>query len=103
VSNFPTVGVASVHAAISMLQGAFPDVHFATDELIAEGDTVVQRYTMRGTNKGSLMGLPPTGRTVTRTGINILRFHDGKCIEHRNEVDQRGLLHQLNSRTSGSV
>jgi len=95
VSGFPTVGVESVLAAISMFRGAFPDVHFATDELIAEGDAVVQRYTMRGTSEGSLMGLPPTGRPVTMTGINILRFRDGKCIEHRNEVDQLGLLQQL--------
>jgi predicted ester cyclase len=95
VPDFPTVGVASVLAAVAMFRGAFPDVHFTTDELIAEGDTVVQHYTMRGTSEGPLMGMRPTGRPVTMTGINILRFRDGKCVEHRNEVDGLGLMRQL--------
>jgi predicted ester cyclase len=95
IPDFPTVGVESVLAAVAMFRGAFPDVHFTTDELIAEGDSVVQRYTMRGTSEGPLMGLPPTGKLVTMTGINILRFRDGKCIEHRNEVDGLGLMQQL--------
>ena len=103
IPDFPTVGVASVLAAVAMFRGAFPDVQFTTDELIAEGDTVVQRYTMRGTSEGPLMGLPPTGRSVTMTGINILRFRDGKCVEHRNEVDGLGLMQQLGAAPTRSL
>src|SRR5437870_860130 len=74
---------------------AFPDAHFTTEDLIAEGDTVAVRRTFRGTQTGSLMGIPPTGRQVTITETAFVRVADGKFVEAWNNDDDLGLLQQL--------
>jgi predicted ester cyclase len=79
----------------SMFHAAFPDLHFTIEDLIAEGDTVVVRQTYRGTHKGDLMGISPTGKQVTITSIDIGRFADGKLVEHWGATDSLGLLQQL--------
>jgi predicted ester cyclase len=79
----------------SMFHAAFPDLHFTIEDLIAEGDTVVVRQTYRGTHKGDLMGITPTGKQVTITSIDIGRFADGKLVEHWGATDSLGLLQQL--------
>jgi predicted ester cyclase len=61
----------------------------------AEEDTVVYRFTARGTHKGPFMGVPPTGRRVRVVGIGIDRFRDGKMIERWVQYDSAGLLQQL--------
>ena len=66
---------------LSMLLTAFPDVHVTIEDLIGEGDRVVIRYTYRGTHKGDLMGIPPTGKQVAVTGIEIMRVANGKILE----------------------
>jgi predicted ester cyclase len=74
---------------------AFPDAHFTSEELIAEGDTVAVRRTFRGTHTGSFMGIPPTGKQVTTTVMTINRFAYGKIVEVWNNTDDLDLLHQL--------
>lgn len=74
---------------------AFPDAHFTTEELIAEGDTVAVRRTFRGKHTGSFMGIPPTGKQVTTTVMTINRFAGGKIVEVWNNTDELGLLQQL--------
>lgn len=80
---------------ITTLREAFPDLHFTIDDLIAAGDTVVMRLTARGTHQGRFMGIAPTGKPVTVTGIDIARFADGKIVEHWGEMDTLVLLRQL--------
>jgi predicted ester cyclase len=53
---------------------AFPDLHFAVEDLLAEGDKVVARLTMRATHQGSFMGIPSTGEQATWTGIEVSRI-----------------------------
>jgi predicted ester cyclase len=60
---------------------AFPDLQFTVEDLTAEGETVVVRHTARGTHQAVLMGIPPTGKQVTLSGIAILRFTNGICVE----------------------
>jgi steroid delta-isomerase-like uncharacterized protein len=74
---------------------AFPDAQFTTEDVLAEGDTVAVRRTFRGTHRGSLMGLPPTGRRVTISEMAMLRVADGKFVEAWNTIDELGLLRQL--------
>ena len=74
---------------------AFPDLHFTVEDLIAEGDKVVARLTVRGTQQGAFMGIPPTGKHVTVTGIDINRLAGGKSVEHWLNMDTLGLLQQL--------
>ena len=79
----------------SMYLDAFSDAQVTLDDLIAEGDRVAARFTVRGTHKGPFMGLPPTGKPFTLTAIDILRIVDGKIVEHWGEADTLGLLQQL--------
>ncbi len=80
---------------VSMYFTAFPDLRFTIEDMIAEGDTVVARQTARGTHQGELMGIPPTGKQVSTTGINILRFANGKGVEEWFNGDDLGLMQQL--------
>jgi steroid delta-isomerase-like uncharacterized protein len=74
---------------------AFPDINFTVEDLIAEGDKVIVRWSYRGTHQGESMGIPATGKQVTVTGMNIARFADGKIIEDWGNWDALGLLQQL--------
>jgi len=75
-----------------MYLAAFPDLHFTFEDLIAEGDKVVVRWTSRGTQQGELMGIPPTGKQFSATGIEIYRLEGGKIVEHWLESDNLGML-----------
>jgi steroid delta-isomerase-like uncharacterized protein len=88
-------GPESVRTVAAMLRTAFPDLHFTIEELIAEGDLVAGRLTMRGTHDGPLMGMPPTGRQVRQAHMHFVRFRDGKAIEHWGVRDDVGLMKQL--------
>jgi steroid delta-isomerase-like uncharacterized protein len=76
-------------------RAAFPDRRFVVEEMIAEGDKVSARFTMRGTHKGELRSIAPRGREVTMTGIDMIRLEEGKMVEDRVEVDQLGMMRQL--------
>jgi steroid delta-isomerase-like uncharacterized protein len=81
--------------AAQLYRAAFPDLHFTVEDVIAVGDQVVVRWTSRGTHLGDLLGIPPTGKVATATGITILRVTDGKLAELWQDWDRLGLLQQL--------
>jgi steroid delta-isomerase-like uncharacterized protein len=78
-----------------MFRAAFPDLHFAIEDQIAEGDKVVTRYTFSGTQQGPLMGIPATGKHVSITGISIYRVVNGKMQAAWIEYDMLGLMQQI--------
>ena len=79
-----------------MTVAAMPDYQVTIEDLIAEGDKVVARFTMTGTHTGAeFLGLPPSGRKINVTGISIFRVADGKIVEHLANEDALGLLQQL--------
>jgi len=80
---------------VTMYRNAFPDIHFTIEDEIAQGDKVVIRWTCRGTHQGELMGISPTGKQCTVTGITINRFSGGKIQESWNSWDALGMLQQL--------
>ena len=80
---------------VEMLLASFPDIYLDIEDLIAEGDKVVVRYTVRGTHRGSFMELPPSGKQFSFTGIGIQRIVDGKFVERWEQADTLGLLQQL--------
>ena len=88
-------GPESLRMVITMLRAAFPDLRFAIEELIAEGDIVAGRLTMNGTHQGALMGMPPTGRAVRQNHMHFARLLDGKAIEHWGVRDDVGMMRQL--------
>ena len=66
---------------VSGLRAAFPDIQFTTEELIAEGDKIAQRWSFTGTQKGEWMGAPPSGEKTTMRGISVVRIAKGKIAE----------------------
>jgi len=74
---------------------AFPDWHGTVDDIIAEGDKVVNRWTGHGTHLVELMGIPATGKPVTLTGITIFRIAGNKIVEEWTQMDQMSLMQQL--------
>ena len=74
-------GVEGAEYVVSTMHGAHPDIRFAIDHLVAEGDLVVARWTLRGTNTGPMLGQPPTGRRVELSAIVIFRIADGMITE----------------------
>lgn len=92
---FPSGRAGFLQFAAS-LKGAFPDLHVTVEDLIAEGDRVAARVTVRGTHQGTLLGrLPATGKAATWPGIDIFRIADGKIAERWNCRDLVSLLEQL--------
>jgi predicted SnoaL-like aldol condensation-catalyzing enzyme len=78
----PARGPESLKAAVTWLSAAFPDVHMAIDDILAEGNKVVLQTTMSGTHHGSFMGIAPTGRRIAQRQVHFLRIADGKAAEH---------------------
>jgi steroid delta-isomerase-like uncharacterized protein len=74
---------------------AFPNLHINVDAVVAEGDTVVARWTMRGTHEGAWAGVPPTGKHISFSGVNFFRITGGKITEIWNFRDDLGLREQL--------
>jgi predicted ester cyclase len=88
-------GPESMRGLATMLRTAFPDLHFTIEDLVAEGDTVAGRLTMSGTHEGPLMRIAPTGRSVRQDHMHIVRFRDGKAIEHWGVRDDLSMMQQL--------
>lgn len=80
---------------ITTYRSAFPDLHFTIDEQIAEGNTVVTRWTAHGTHNGELAGIPATGKRTTVVGLGVDRIENGKIVESWGLFDQFGMLQQL--------
>ena len=91
----PIHGLDGFKQFATMYRTAFPDLHIPMEDMIAEADKVVTRWTARGTHKGDLMCIPPTGKQATITGILIGRFESGKFVEGWIEFDALGMMQQL--------
>jgi predicted ester cyclase len=88
-------GLESHKTIVALFRSSFPDMHWTVEDVVAEGDRVVARTTMRGTHRGEFFGLAPTGRPVVYPGIHVLRLADGKVAEHWGSNDDLGLMRQL--------
>lgn len=88
-------GIDAAREFIDTYRKAFPDLRFTIEEQIAEGDKVVTRWKARGTHRGELMGIRPTEKAVSVSGITIDRITDGKIAESIGSWDALGLMQQL--------
>jgi steroid delta-isomerase-like uncharacterized protein len=81
---------------VTRLAAAFPDLEITVKDMIAEGDKVVARVTVRASHKGTFMGsILPTGKEVTFHGIDIFQINNGKIVGRWNQRDLLGLMQQL--------
>ena len=94
-------GRESLGRGVADLRRSFPDLRFWIEGQSTEGDEVVTRWEMRGTDRGGVLWYPPTGKEATFTGTYADRFSDGWLVEHRAESDTSGLLRQLGLPVSG--
>lgn len=77
------------------MREAFPDLAMDVDDLIAEGDRVFVRATMKGTHRGAFMGIPATGSNVEVPLADFFRIRDGKVAEHWGITDTEAMMRQL--------
>lgn len=89
-----TQGVEGVKQRVAMLRAAF-NPQFTLEDVLAEGDKVVVRWSNRGTHLADFFGVPATGRTVVVSGIDIHQLRDGKMSEHWDVVDIFGVMMQI--------
>ena len=94
-SSTETHGTDGYKHFFAALRGAFPDIQFTIEDQVAEGSTVVARWSARGTHLGAFAGLPPTGKQAATTGTTIYRIVGGKVAECWTHLDELGLLRQL--------
>lgn len=94
---------AGLHGFLDMMRGAFPDFSMRIEDLIAEGDRVVARTTTSGTHEGEFMGIAPSGKRIQVQGIDIVRFADGKAVEHWGVTDQASMMEQLGVAPAAAV
>jgi steroid delta-isomerase-like uncharacterized protein len=80
---------------LGMMRTAFPDIHWVVEEMVAEGDKVVTRFTWTGTHRSTFLGVPATGRGVTVKGVVIDQLAGGKMNESRLLMDSLGMMQQL--------
>ena len=88
-------GVDGLLEMVAPIRGALPDLSVTVDHQFAAGDFVASRFTVRGTHKGELLGLAPTGEAVAMSGITVSRCEDGRIAEEWELVDMAGLLRQI--------
>ena len=88
-------GPQSEKRRVSVYRTAFPDLRFTIEDVIAEGETVMARYSARGTHKGDLNGIAPTGKQIHVTGVSVTRFANGRIAEGWANWDALGLMQQL--------
>jgi steroid delta-isomerase-like uncharacterized protein len=95
--NDPTFGAGreAFRAQWRKWRAAFPDLHFAVEDLVAEGDKVVTRWTLTGTHQGEFLGIAPTGRAVSVAGMSLDRIAGDQIAEGFDAWDELGLHRQL--------
>jgi steroid delta-isomerase-like uncharacterized protein len=88
-------GREGLKEVIAMMRATFPDIHWVTEETIEEGEKVVSRFTWTGTHRGTFLGIPATGRSVSVKGVVIDRIVGGRMTDSRILMDSLVMMYQL--------
>jgi steroid delta-isomerase-like uncharacterized protein len=89
------IGVEGVKQSVQFLHTVFSDISAEPNEIVAEGDKVVLRWTVRGKQQGEFMGIPPTGKIVELQGINIYHITDTKIRANYEQTNILQVVQQL--------
>lgn len=99
INHDPTPGISAdrdgVKQYLAQLTTVFPDLHATIDQMIAAGDMVVIHASARGTHRGSLWGIPATGKRIEVRSVTIHRMVGGKIVERWYLLDKLSLMQQL--------
>lgn len=96
-----TMGKNDYKQLMGMLSVALPDNWSRLEDVVAEGDRVVFRFTWGGTHKGNLMGIPPTDKKIEMKEAYFARFENGKIAEYVNFMDRLSLMQQVGTPPPG--
>jgi steroid delta-isomerase-like uncharacterized protein len=88
-------GLEELKHYVTIYRAACPDIQDTVEDIVAEGDKIVVRWMSRGTHQGEFMGVAPTGRHVTFTGMRLFRIAESKIAESWVNIDERSLQEQL--------
>src|SRR5262249_11971035 len=91
----PLPGPEGLKPIVAAMRAAFPDLHYTIDDLVLAENAAAVRVTLTGTHQGDFFGLPPTGRKVRVSQMNIEQFRDGRIAQHWRVTDELGLMRQL--------
>jgi steroid delta-isomerase-like uncharacterized protein len=91
----PPMDRATMEGFIAEFAAGFPGYTFEIQDQVAQGDLVFNRITWQAVHTGTFAGVPPTGRPVELSGINLFKVNDGKIVEQRAELDFLGVLQQI--------
>ncbi len=88
-------GPESLKGHVVLLRTAFPDLHFRIEDLIADKERIAARVTFSGTHRGVFRGFLPTDRPFVQSQMHMVRFVEGKIVEHWAVKDDLSLMQQL--------
>jgi predicted ester cyclase len=94
IRNVPP-GRDGIHRFFAMMDLAFPNAHMVIEDMLAEGDKVMWRFTIHATHTGPFRDIQPTGNAITLTGMAMTRMRDGQMVENWNQTDDLGMMQQL--------
>ncbi len=95
-------GREGVKQRVMTLQQAFPDLHMTAEDVRVEGDSFEFRWTLRGTQRGEVMGIRPENKPVTVAGRTRGRIENGKIVELWSDLDRAAMQQQLGASSKGS-
>jgi steroid delta-isomerase-like uncharacterized protein len=93
--------LAGLKDFVAQIRAAFPDMQVTADEMIAEGDRLAVRSTMRGTHEGDFMGIPGSGKKVEVSNYDFVRFENDQAAEHWGVIDSAALMEQIGMAPAG--
>jgi steroid delta-isomerase-like uncharacterized protein len=88
-------GRSSLHETVSLYLEAFPDLELQEEDIVSEGNRVVLRWIARGTQQGTIMNIPPSGRRVEVRGVSTMTIENGEVIATETVWDVAGMLRSL--------
>ena len=91
----PLQGPVGYVGIVQMMRSGFPDIQWTLDDMVAEGEQVAARFTMRGTHHGTFFGVPATGKPIEVRAMNFYRFLENQIIEEFGQPDLLSLLQQI--------
>jgi len=94
-------GAEGVKEVFRRMRSGFPDMKLTPEAIYTDGDTVIARVRVTGTHKGEYFGIPPTGKSIDITGIDIVRLEEGKAVERWGVFDALNLMQQLGQVPAG--
>ncbi len=95
VNRGPVQDLREYRRQVAAARAAFPDIRFAVQQQVGEGDLVVSRYLVRGTHRGDFLGIPPTGRPIAVEGMTMQRLTHGRIAESWTSRDVMGLMQAI--------